>query len=115
MENQSNRNRPIQLSLWVSKKERSMIEKRMAAIGVMNFGAFARKMMIDGYIVNLDLGEVKSLVKQLRYYSNNVNQIAKRANATDSIYKTDIERMQHQLDELWNMMREILKSLSKIS
>ena len=41
-------------------------------------GAYLRKMAMDGYCIQLDLGDLKKVVSLMRYASNNLNQYAKR-------------------------------------
>ncbi len=55
-------------------------------MGITSSGAYFRKVGIDGYFISLDLTEVRVLVSLLRYCSNNLNQYAKKANETGSIY-----------------------------
>lgn len=107
-------NRTMQLRVWVSEAERTQIETRMASMGISNMGAFFRKMAIDGYIINLDLSDVRQMVSLLRYSSNNLNQIAKRANETGSIYQDDIAAMKQSFDKLWVAANQILASLAKL-
>ena len=54
------------------------------------------------------------MVSLLRRCSNNLNQYAKRANETGSIYKEDIQDLQNRLDEIWDTSKEILARLSSI-
>lgn len=75
---------------------------------------YLRKMALDGYCIRLDLQDVKALVSLLRICSNNLNQYAKRANETGSIYRADIEDLQKRLEEIWTDMREVLVRLSSI-
>ena len=72
------RNRDVQLNFRVSPHELELIETKMAQIGVKNREAYLRKMAIDGYVVKLDLPELRELVSLLRYSSNNLNQLTKR-------------------------------------
>ena len=76
-------------------------------------GAYLRKMAIDGYVLRLDLLELREMISLLRRCSGNLNQIAKRANESGRIYEMDLEEIQEQLDGLWNTAREILLTLSK--
>ena len=62
----------------------------MREAGTANMGAYLRKMALDGYILRLDLPELKEILSQLRYMGNNVNQIAKRANEVGVIDEMDI-------------------------
>lgn len=56
------RKRDIQLKVRVTPEERAMIEAKMAQLGTTNMGAYLRKMAIDGYVVKLDLPELRELV-----------------------------------------------------
>ncbi len=58
------------------------IRKRMKQLGTDNMSAFLRKMAIDGYIVKLELPELKEMITLLHRSSSNLNQIAKRVNGT---------------------------------
>jgi hypothetical protein len=109
-----NRKRAVHFHLWADEEEAALIRERMASTGVTSFGAFARKMMIDGYHINVDLSDVREFVPLLRRCSNNLNQIAKRANETRSIYEADIEDLRRQYDKLWDAANGILAGLAKI-
>ena len=90
------------------------IRRRMNEAGVRNMSAYMRKMAIDGFIVNLDLSDVKELVRLLRYCSNNINQYAKKANESGDVYKADIDDIKRRQDRLWNMANEIMERLAAI-
>ena len=91
-----------------------MIHERKEAAGFKSLSAYLRKMAIDGYIVKIDLSDVKEAIRLLRINANNLNQYAKRANETGSIYLEDIRDLQKNQEELWQVMRGILERLSSI-
>ena len=97
-----------------SKEEVSRIHQKMEEMSIRSMGAYLRKMALDGYCIHLDLQDVKELVSLLRRCSNNLNQYAKRANESGSIYEADIQDLQKRLDEIWMMMKEVLVHLSSI-
>ena len=97
-----------------SQEEVERIHLKMEELGVRSMGAYLRKMALDGYCINLDLRDVQALVSLLRICSNNLNQYAKRANETGSIYESDIEDLKNRLDEIWTDMKEVLVRLSSI-
>ena len=107
--------RDKRIHFLVSKEEEEQIQARMELIGVKNRNAYLRKMALNGYCINLDLRDVKELVSLLRRCSNNLNQYAKRANETGSIYQDDIKDVQERLDEVWDAAKEMLVHLSSIS
>jgi hypothetical protein len=108
------RKRNVHFHIWATEEEAALIEERMAASGITGFGAFARKMIISGYHVNIDLSDVREMVSLLRRVSNNVNQIAKRANETRNIYAGDVDDLRSHYDTLWEAANKILTGLSKI-
>ncbi len=100
--------------LMVTEREHSLITEKMAQAGVRNMGAYIRKMAIDGLVVRLDLADVREMVRLLRITSNNMNQIAKRANETRSVYDADVEDLRARYDGLWNKAEEILRALMEL-
>jgi len=86
----------------------------MEAAGIRNMSAYIRKMCCDGYIVRLDLTDVKKMVQLLSNATNNLNQIAKRVNATGSVYESDIQDIRDRQEQLWEQTRAILYGLAKI-
>ena len=74
-----------------------------------------RKMALDGYVVKLELPELKELLSLMRYSSNNLNQLTKRAHETGRIYEADLEDISRRQEQLWAGVKEILVQLSKLS
>ena len=105
-------NRDIHMRLKQSDIDK--IRRRMNEAGIRNMSAYMRKMAIDGFVVNLDLSDVKELVRLLRYCSNNINQYAKKANESGDIFKSDIDDIKRRQDRLWNMANEIMERLAAI-
>ena len=66
----------------VTPEEWDLIRERMREAGMTNTSAYIRKMALNGYVINVDLGDVKEVLRLLRINSNNLNQYAKRANET---------------------------------
>ncbi len=110
----ANRNRPVQVKFRVTPEERKMIDRRMEQAGTMNMAAYLRKMAIDGYVVKLELPELRDLISLLRRTSNNFNQIARRVNSTDRIYADDIAEMKNLLEQIWEADNRILEKLAAI-
>ena len=114
MPDNRNRKRPIQVKFFVDKKELGMIKTKMAQAGIENMSAYIRKMVIDGYVVKLDMPELRELTLKMKSISNSENQIAKRVNSTGNIYEADIEEIKKNQEEIYEGIQKILTSLSKI-
>jgi hypothetical protein len=113
-EKKPNRRRSVHFHFWADGEDAALIRERMAMTGVTGLGAFMRKMAIEGYHINVDLTDVRELVSLLRRCSDNLNQIAKRANETRSIYGADIEDLRRRYNELWDAANKILTGLAGI-
>lgn len=111
----ANRNRPVQVKFRVTPEERKMIDRRMEQAGITNMAAYLRKMAIDGYVVKLELPELRDFISLLRRTSNNFNQIARRVNSTDRIYADDIVEMKNLLEQIWEANNQILEKLASIN
>ncbi|HIZ31418.1 plasmid mobilization relaxosome protein MobC [Lachnospiraceae bacterium KGMB03038] len=109
------RKRDVQLNFRVSPEELAMIEQKMAQLGTKNREAYLRKMALDGYVVRLELPELKELVSLMRYSSNNLNQLTRRVHETGRIYDADLEDISQQQEALWDGVHRILTQLAKLS
>jgi hypothetical protein len=107
----ANKTRTKQILFRVTEREREMIERRMAQAGVKNMRAYLLKMAIDGRVIHVELDSVKEMTRLLGNATNNINQIARRANETGSVYAADMEDLQSRFDELWEQTREIMRRL----
>ena len=79
------RKRDVQLNFRVSPEELALIEQKMAQLGTTNREAYLRKMALDGYVVRLELPELKELVSLMRYSSNN------GAGVPDALFQQQLE------------------------
>ena len=91
-----------------------MIYAKMADFGTRHMGAFIRKLVIDGYVIKLEIPELKEIIRLLGPIGNNVNQMARKLNAGGSIYREDIAEVNTKLDAIYTQLEKILKRLSKI-
>ena len=109
------RKREVQLNFRVSPEELALIEQKMAQLGTKNREAYLRKMALDGYVVRLELPELKELVSLMRYSGNNLNQLARRAHETGRIYDADLEDISRRQEALWDGVHQVLTQLAKLS
>ncbi len=94
--------------------DRELIRKRMKEVGIVNMSGYVRKMAIDGMVILLDLSDLNEVARLLRINANNINQYAKRANETGSIYLEDIKEIQTQQERILSEANAISKRLATI-
>ena len=71
-------------------------------------------MAIDGYVLKLDLPELKELVSLLRRWSNNLNQLTRRVHQTSRVYDADLQELTTQQETIWDGVKQILRQLAKL-
>ena len=103
------------MNFRVSPEELALIEQKMSQLGTVNREAYLWKMVLDGYVVKLDLPELKELVSLMRYSSNNLNQLTRKVHETGRVYDADLEDISQQQEQLWDGVQKILAQLSKLS
>ncbi len=91
-----------------------MIGKRMAEAGISNMGAYMRKMALNGYVLHVDLSDIRDLVSLQRRCANNLNQVAIHANTYGGIYPDEIKALQQDYADLWGPLSDLLKKLSAV-
>ena len=82
--------REHRLFIRVTDEERNRILDKMYGMGIHSLSAYIRKMALDGYCLNLDLPQLRRMAYLLQNCSNNLNQVAKRANESGKIYSADL-------------------------
>ena len=109
------RKRDVPVLFWVSAEELELIHQKMQQYGTENLSAYLRKMALDGYVVKLELPELKELVSLMRRSSNNLNQLTRKVHETGRVYNADLEDISQRQEQLWEGVKEILTQLSKLS
>ena len=77
----------------------------MESLGTRNFGSFARKMLIDGYIVKVDYSEQRKLAAAVNKIGTNINTVCKKINSTGDVYQDDIDELKEKLEEIWRLLK----------
>lgn len=95
----------------VTQEEKEIIQTKMLQLGTGNFGAYARKMLIDGYVIKKDYNEIKKLTAELGKIGSNINQLAKRANESRNVSADEIRNI---LVKQFEIERLVKASLSKL-
>jgi hypothetical protein len=100
------RTRKNSFILRLDDNEMRILQERMQAVGVKNREMFARKMLLDGYIINVDLKPIAELVRLTRIISNNINQVSHRANECGGVYEQDVLDLLAEVNQLKPLIAE---------
>lgn len=109
------RKRPKRIYFRLNSQEFEELKTKMQEAGMNNREEFIRQMLRDGYIINVDISGINALSVQISRYGNNINQIAKRVNETNHIYKEDINEIASQQASILASLKDLFKSMSFIA
>jgi len=99
------RKREITLKFRVTEAERDLIYEKMGLLNTNNLAAYMRKIAIDGYIINVDNSDLKTIAAEMQKIGVNINQIARRVNSANRIYEQDFDEMKRGIAEIWRLLR----------
>ena len=108
------RRRSVHLHVMVTPEEQALIADRMAEAGISNMGAYMRKMALNGYVLHVDLSDIRELVSLQRRCANNLHQLAIHVNTYGGIYPDEIKTLQRDYADLWGPLSDLLKKLSEV-
>ena len=107
--------RTVRYSFKATPEEDGIIQEKMRLAGIKNQSAFIRKMTLNGYMLKLDLPELREAVRLMGSLSNNVNQIARRLHEGGSIYETEMDDITKRQKELKEILNRIMRQLDHLS
>ena len=97
--------------LMLSDDELEILEKKYKLSGCKSLRQFIMKCILEKDIFVLDMEVFRDMSTSISRISSNINQIAKRVNSTNVIYKNDIDDLKTLLTkqgkEILNMRRKI--------
>lgn len=106
--------RDRQVHFLMSESEYRKLCEKTDSLGITNQAAYLRKMALDGYCIQLDIPELKKMTSLLGRCSSNLNQYARKANQTGSIYEEDIRDLKKRLDDIYGIAEKILIRLNAL-
>ena len=111
---QKNLKRKNQQIFRLDNGELELVGKKMSAAKIKNKEAYYRKMVLDGYVVNVNFEDVQEMNRLLRNATNNLNQIAKRVNLDGSVVASDVKDIQDNYEKLWKQSEVIFENIAKL-
>ena len=102
------------IHIRVTPKEVDRIKERMHEAGIKSMTAYLLRMALHGFVIMMDLSDLKEILRLLQISGNNLNQYAKKANETGSIYKEDIDELKSNQKEIVQEMRKVLDKLTEL-
>ncbi len=106
----ANRERKNELKLYLSDDEQYILEQKVKISGMKSKSAFLRRLILYGFVYDIDYSYLRDYNAALGKISSNLNQIAKRMNATGNVYKADVEEVKELMKKVWETQKAMLSN-----
>ncbi len=107
----ANRTRTHRNEFHLNDDEQYILDEKFRLSRMKSKSAFLRKLVLYGFVYDVDFSHIREMNALLGNIGSNLNQIAKRVNSTNTIYKKDME----EIKELMNrFMSPLLPARRKL-
>ena len=104
----ANRKRTNPVQFYLDDDEQYILVEKFRLSGMKSKSAFLRKLILYGYVYDVDYSYLRNYNTELGRISSNLNQIAKRVNSTGNIYKEDINEVKELMNKVWRTQKSML-------
>ncbi len=103
-----NRSRKYGIVIHLSEDEKYILDEKTKCSNMTSRAAFIRHLILYGYVYDIDYSELQEYNAALARIGNNLNQIAKRMNATGNVYKADVNEVKELMQKVWHTQKSML-------
>lgn len=104
----ANRNRNNSVQFYLSDDEQKILDEKFRLSGMKSKSAFLRKLILYGYVYDVDYSYLRNYNVELGHINSSLNQIAKRINSTGNIYQDDMEHVKELMNQVWHTHKSML-------
>ena len=104
----ANRKRTNPVQFYLDDDEQYILDEKFRVSGMKRKSAFLRKLILYGYVYDVDYSYLRNYNTELGRISSNLNQIAKRINSTGNIYQEDMDEVKELMNEVWRTQKSML-------
>ena len=104
----ANRKRTNPVQFYLDDDEQYILDEKFRVSGMKSKSSFLRKLILYGYVYDVDYSYLRNHNTELGRISSSLNQIAKRVNSTGNIYKEDMDEVKELMNEVWHTQKSML-------
>lgn len=103
-----NRSRKYGIVIHLSEDEKYILDEKTKCSNMKSRSAFIRHLILYGYVYDVNYDHLREYNTQLARIGNNLNQIAKRMNATGNVYQADVKEVKELMKQVWQSQKSML-------
>ena len=104
----ANRTRTNRNEFHLNDDEQYILDEKFKLSGMKSKSAFLRKLILYGYVYEVDYSYLRNYNTELGRISSSLNQIAVRVNSTNRIYEEDMKKIKEMMEQVWHTHRSML-------
>ncbi len=104
----ANRKRTNPVQFYLDDDEQYILDEKFRLSGMKSKSAFLRKLILYGYVYDVDYSYLRNYNTELGRISSNLNQITKWVNSTGNIYQEDMDEVKKLMNEVWRTQKSML-------
>ena len=104
----ANRTRTHRNEFHLNDDEQYILDEKFRLSRMKSKSAFLRKLVLYGFVYDVDYSHIREMNTQLGNIGSNLNQIAKRVNSTNTIYKKDTEEIKELMNQIWQLQKSMV-------
>ena len=101
----ANRTRTHRNEFHLNDDEQYILDEKFRLSKMKSKSAFLRKLVLYGFVYDVDYSHIREMNAQLGKIGSNLNQIAKRVNTTNTIYKKDMDDIKELMNQIWQLQK----------
>ena len=102
------RERTYPVQFYLNEEEQIIFDEKVKLSGMKSKSAYLRKLILYGYVYEVDYSYLRKYNEELGRISSNLNQIAKRINSTEHIYQDDMKEVKELMNQVWHIQKSML-------
>ena len=104
----ANRTRTNRNEVYLSDDEQYILNEKFQLSKMKSKADFLRKLILYGYVYEVDYSFLRTYNTELGQISSNLNQITKRINSTNHIYQEDMDEVKELMKQVWHTQKSML-------
>lgn len=109
------RRRAVPIQLYVSEQEYQAIKQKVESAGYGSLSAYAREMLLNGAVKQIDFTELRALNRELGNLNRNLHQIVYRAALLNDLHETDYQDILRIWTTIRTRLNRVLLKLTRRS
>lgn len=109
-----NLKRNQRIYIKVNATEKELMVKRMETSGMSNLSEFVRRMVLYGYILEVNMTPLNDIYKELGYIGRNLNQITRKMHETGNLYNEDVQGLRDDLEKISDKLSNLFDGKDEV-